>query len=63
MLYLIPLDQVLTDSKKLGEKGVGEKDQQRETIVEPQLQSQNAQENSKFFEKRNVMVNQSEVSF
>jgi hypothetical protein len=56
-------DQALIDSKKLQEKGFGEKEQPRETIVEPQLQSQNAQENSKCFEKHVVMVNQSEVSF
>ncbi|BAB10381.1 unnamed protein product [Arabidopsis thaliana] len=53
--------KALIDSKKLQEKGFGEKEQPRETIVEPQLQSQNAQENSKCFEKHVVMVNQSEV--
>ncbi|XP_019096105.1 PREDICTED: uncharacterized protein LOC104762229 isoform X3 [Camelina sativa] len=50
----------IIDSKKLEEKGVGEKDQPRETIAEPQLQSQNAQVNSKCFEKHVVVVQQSE---
>ncbi|XP_056857158.1 uncharacterized protein LOC130506521 isoform X1 [Raphanus sativus] len=53
--------KVLTDSKKLQEKCVGEMDQPREAIIEPQLQSQNAQENSKCFEKHVAMVNQSEA--
>ncbi|EOA12462.1 hypothetical protein CARUB_v10025798mg [Capsella rubella] len=48
------------DSNKIEEKGVGEKDQRRETIAEPQLQSQNAQENSKCFEKHVVMGKPSE---
>lgn len=63
MLDIIPLDQALIDSKKFREKGVGEKDQPRDTIAEPQLPSHNAQENNKCFEKHVVMVNQSEASF
>ncbi|KAL1215090.1 UBP1-associated proteins 1C [Cardamine amara subsp. amara] len=50
-----------TDSKKLQEKGVEEKDKPRETMAEPQLPSQSAQESSKCFEKHVVMVNQSEA--
>lgn len=60
---IIVLDQALIDSKKLQEKGVGEKDQPRKAIAEPQLETQNAQENSNCFEKHVVMVNQSEASF
>lgn len=60
---IIALDQVLNESKKLHEEGVGEKDQPREAIVEPQLQSQKSQENSNCFEKHVGIVNQSEASF
>ncbi|XP_020883449.1 uncharacterized protein LOC9300798 isoform X2 [Arabidopsis lyrata subsp. lyrata] len=52
--------KALIDSKKLQEKGVGEKDQPRETVVEPQFQPQNAQENNICYGKHVVMVNQSE---
>ncbi|CAH2044055.1 unnamed protein product [Thlaspi arvense] len=45
--------EALIDSKKLQEEGVGVKDQGREAIAEPQLQSQNTQENPTFFEKQN----------
>ncbi|KFK23678.1 hypothetical protein AALP_AAs71350U000100, partial [Arabis alpina] len=48
-------------SKMLQEKGVEEKDQPREKIAELQLQSQNAQENSKCLKKHVIMVNQSEA--
>ncbi|KAG7535030.1 Zinc finger C2H2 superfamily [Arabidopsis thaliana x Arabidopsis arenosa] len=53
--------KALIDSKKLQEKGVGEKDQPRETVVEPQFQPQNAQENNYCYGKHVVMVNQSEL--
>ncbi|KAF8089558.1 hypothetical protein N665_0502s0024 [Sinapis alba] len=53
--------EVLIDSKKLQEKVVGEMDQPREAIVGPQLQSQNAQENSKCFDMQVAMGNKSEV--
>ncbi|XP_020883454.1 uncharacterized protein LOC9300798 isoform X3 [Arabidopsis lyrata subsp. lyrata] len=53
--------KALIDSKKLQEKGVGEKDQPRETVVEPQFQPQNAQENNICYGKHVVMVNQSEL--
>lgn len=55
--------QALIDSKKLQEKGVGEKDQLIEAIGESQLHSQMAQESIKCLEKHVAMVNQSEASF
>lgn len=55
------LDQALIDSKKLQEKGVGEKDQP--SVAEPLLQSQKTQENTKCFEKHVSVANQSEASF
>ncbi|CAG7883389.1 unnamed protein product [Brassica rapa] len=51
-----PKPKALNDSKKLQEKGVGEIDQPKEAIVEPQLQSQNVQEDSKCFEKHVAMA-------
>ncbi|KAL0890489.1 hypothetical protein Bca101_014472 [Brassica carinata] len=53
---MLSQSEALVDSKKLQEKDVGEMDQPREEIVEPQLQSQNAQENSKCFEKHVAMA-------
>uniref|UniRef100_A0A1J3GLW8 Meiosis arrest female protein 1 n=1 Tax=Noccaea caerulescens TaxID=107243 RepID=A0A1J3GLW8_NOCCA len=58
---LLSQSNVLNESKKLQEKGVGEKDQPREAIAEPQLHSQNAQENSNCFEKHVGIMNQSEA--
>lgn len=63
MFDIFLLDQALVDSKKLQENVVEQKNQPGETIAELQLQSQNAQENKKGFEKHDVMVNQSEASF
>ncbi|CAL9244454.1 unnamed protein product [Arabidopsis halleri] len=47
------LDQELIYARKLEEKDVREKAQPKETIAEPQSQSQNTQEHTKFFEKQN----------
>ena len=52
MLDILLLVQALIDSKKLQEKGVGEKFQPRESIAQSQFQ-----------EKHVAMVNQSEASF
>ncbi|CAH8305432.1 unnamed protein product [Eruca vesicaria subsp. sativa] len=58
---LSKLDQTLIDSKKLQEKGVGEKYKPREVSSEPRFQSQDSQENTKWVEKHVAMVNQSEA--
>uniref|UniRef100_A0A1J3FGW2 Meiosis arrest female protein 1 n=1 Tax=Noccaea caerulescens TaxID=107243 RepID=A0A1J3FGW2_NOCCA len=58
---LLSQSNVLNESKKLQEKGVGEKDQPREANAKPQLHSQNAQENSNCFEKHVGIMNQSEA--
>ncbi|KAF3595824.1 hypothetical protein DY000_02026302 [Brassica cretica] len=50
------LTQSEANSKKLQDKGVGEMDQPREAITEPQLQSQSAQDNSKCLEKHVAMA-------
>lgn len=50
--YLISLDQAHINSKKLDEKVFRENSQPIETITEPQSQSQNTQEDAKFFEKQ-----------
>lgn len=47
------MDQELIYARKLEEKDVREKAQPKETIAEPQSQSQNTQEHTKFFEKQN----------
>lgn len=52
MLDILLLVQALIDSKKLQEKGVGEKFQPREAIAQ-----------SQFKKKYVAMVNQSEASF
>ncbi|XP_013706542.1 uncharacterized protein LOC106410567 isoform X1 [Brassica napus] len=57
---MLSQSKALIDSKKLQDKGVGEMDQPREAITEPQLQSQRAQDNSKCLEKH-VAVNQSQA--
>ncbi|XP_024007200.1 uncharacterized protein LOC18011994 [Eutrema salsugineum] len=50
---MLSQSEALIDSKKLQEKTVVEKDQRREAIAEPQLQSQKTQENPMFLEKQN----------
>ncbi|CAH8389638.1 unnamed protein product [Eruca vesicaria subsp. sativa] len=58
---MLSQSEALLDSKKLQEKGVGKKDQPRETIAQPLLQSQHAQENSKCSEKHVASVTQAEL--
>ncbi|XP_018491178.1 uncharacterized protein LOC108861738 isoform X3 [Raphanus sativus] len=58
---MLSQSEALIDSKKLQEKGVGEKDQLIEAIGESQLHSQMAQESIKCLEKHVAMVNQSEA--
>lgn len=76
MLDILQVDQALIDSKKLQEKGVGEKDQTRETIAEPKPKAEHvcrlcnvACHSQIVFDshlrgkKHTAMLSQSEVSF